>query len=172
MYSLERPQLPKEFARLEGSARKRTTNLYLQQSLCVLYNTLTHNNNPRLHAVFEFQQTTGYIFLLLSRNLLIDGEAMYLAKVAELHSMWHTVPGAEGSAFPFTFTEVEREEIQDHVEGTVRGTNFMSAIKEALGELFSEQGIVRTDRCAEAMDALSQMKEQVMDTSVKTEEDK
>jgi len=40
----------------------------------------------------------SYLFLLLARNLLIDGEATYLSQVAELEATWDTLPGATGSA--------------------------------------------------------------------------
>ena len=80
--------LKKEFDTLDATAKKQADKLYLKQSLCSLYNTLTHHQNPRLHAALEFQHTTSYTLLLLARNLLIDGEATYLLQVAKLESTW------------------------------------------------------------------------------------
>ena len=99
VYGLERPQPPQDMDRLEPEAKKRAETLYLQQSLCSLYNTLTHHQNPKLYAALAYQQTTSYLLLLLARNLLIDGEATYLLQAAELESVWDTLPTARGSAY-------------------------------------------------------------------------
>jgi hypothetical protein len=169
---LERPQPPKDMDSLEGNAKKQAETLYLQRSLCSLYNTLIHHQNPRLYAAFEFQQTTSYLLLLLARNILIDGEASYLSQVADLEAIWHTLPGAKGSAYPFSISSREREEIEAEVEGVVRGMEAMRVIRENIGELFPEQGIVRLDRYEEALDALGQMKDQVIETFAKTEHER
>lgn len=157
---------------LEGDAKKHAETLYLQQSLCSLYNTLNHHQNPRLYAAFEFQQTTSYLLLLLARNLLIDGEASYLLQVAELEAKWDTLPGAKGSTYPFSFSQKDREELEAEVEGVVRGMEAMRAIRESLGELFPEQGIVRPELYEEALDALAQMKDQVIETFATTEHER
>jgi hypothetical protein len=159
---LERPQLREDLDKLEPSERAHANTLYLQQSLCSLYNTLTHHQNPRLYAALQFQQTQKYLLLLLPRNLLIDGEVSYLAQIAELESTWDEFSGEEGSTYPYTFSEKEREELEADVEGVVRGMEAMRSIRESLGELFPEQGIVKSDDYEEALDALSQMKEQVI----------
>jgi hypothetical protein len=47
---LERPQPRKGLDKLKLSARREAEALYLHQSLCLLYMTLTHHQNPRLYA--------------------------------------------------------------------------------------------------------------------------
>jgi hypothetical protein len=148
--------------KLDANAKKHAETLYLQQSLCSLYNTLTHYQNPRLYAALEFQQTTSYLLLLLARNLLIDGEASYLLQVAELEASWDALPGAKGSTYPFSFSLKERGEIEAEVEGAVRGMEAMRLIRENMDELFPEQGIVTPDQYEETLDALAQMKDQVI----------
>ncbi|RMZ79462.1 hypothetical protein DV738_g3395, partial [Chaetothyriales sp. CBS 135597] len=175
---LERPQPPEDMDKLDASVKKHAETLYLQQSLCSLYNTLTHRRNPQLYAALEFQQTTSFLLLLLARNLLIDGEASYLSQVIDLEATWGQdscpLPGSKGSsAYPFSFSQAERDQIKAEAEGAVRGMNAMQSIKEALGrELFPEQGIVRADRYEEALDALSQIKDQVIDEFATTEQDR
>jgi hypothetical protein len=169
---LERPQPSKDMEKLEANIKKRAETLYLQQSLCSLYNTLTHYQNPQLYAALEFQQTTSYLLLLLARNLLIDGEASYLLQVAELEATWDDLPGAKGSNYPFSFSPKEREEIEAEFEGVVRGMEAMRSIRETLGELFPEQGIVRPDQYEEVLDALAQVKDQVIENFANTEQEK
>lgn len=77
-YGLERPQLPEDVETLDATAKMHEEILFLQQSLCSLYNTLTHYQNTRLYAALEFQQTMSYLLLLLAGHLLVDGEAAYL----------------------------------------------------------------------------------------------
>lgn len=169
---LERPNLPKDIEKLETNAKKHAETLYLQQSLCSLYNTLTHYQNPQLSAALEFQQTTSYLLLLLARNLLIDGEASYLLQVAELEAIWDTLPGAKGATYPFSFSPTERREFEVEVEGVVRGMDAMRSIRESMGDLFPEQGMVRPEQYEETLDALAQIKDQVIEEFASTEQER
>ncbi|KAH8724357.1 kinase-like domain-containing protein [Phaeosphaeriaceae sp. PMI808] len=169
---LERPQPPKDMEKLEGEAKKHAETLYLQQSLCSLYNTLTRRQNPRLYAALEFQQSTAYLLLLLARNLLIDGEASYLSHVVNLEEAWDSLPRSDNTTYPFTFSPKERQEIEADVEGVVRGMEAMASIRETIGELFPEQGIVRPDQYEEALDALAQIKDQVIEQFAGTEQER
>ncbi|KAK0112105.1 hypothetical protein ONS96_001364 [Cadophora gregata f. sp. sojae] len=174
VHGLERPQPPKDIEKLDGNAKakKQAQDLYLQQSLCSLYNTFTHHHNPRLYAALEFQQTTSYLLLLLARNLLVDGEASYLSQVAELEATWDTFPNARNSTYPFTFSEKERQEMKADVESVARGMEAMRSIRESIGELFPEQGIVRADQYEDTLNALEQMKDQVMDEFASNEQER
>ena len=167
---LERPQPPKDLDTFYATAKREAETLYLQQSLCSLYNTLTHHQDPKLYAALEFQHTTSYTLLLLACTLLIDGEASYLLQVAELQSKWSNLPEAKSTPYPFTFSAKDREAMDADVEGAVRGMEAMRAIREEIGELFPEQGIVRHEQYEEALDALRQMKEQVIEEFARNEE--
>jgi hypothetical protein len=50
------------------------------------------------------------------------------------------------------------------MEGVARGMQAMRSIRGSLGELFPEQGVVRPDQYDEALDALNQIREQVIST--------
>lgn len=90
-----------------------------------MYNFLTHHQNPKLYAVLQYQRTTSFDFLLLARNLLIDGEAHYLHQVLELESKWRDLPGHTKAAYPFRFSAEERKQIEADVEGAMRGMELM-----------------------------------------------
>ena len=53
-----------------------------------------------------------------------------------------------------------------------RGMMVMRSIRESIGELFPEQGIVRPDKYEESLDALNQMKEQVIKQFARNEEER
>ncbi len=81
---LERPRLPKDLAQLDPAAQEQAKALYLKSSLSTLYKTLIYKQNSRLYRALAFRETPSFDLLLLARNLLVDGEATYLAQVMEL----------------------------------------------------------------------------------------
>lgn len=54
----------------------------------------------------------------------------------------------------------------------MRGMSAMKSIKDAIGDLFSKQGIVRHAQYDEAKDALSQMKKQIIADFAKSEQER
>ena len=62
--------------------------------------------------------------------------------------------------------------MEANVEGVVRGMEAMRSIRESLSELFPEQGIVRADLYDEALDALEQMKVQVIEEFASNEQER
>ncbi|RDL33206.1 uncharacterized protein BP5553_08645 [Venustampulla echinocandica] len=66
----------------------------------------------------------------------------------------------------------EKPEMEAHAEGALRGMEAMQSIHDAIGDLFPEKGCVRTDLDEESLNALGQMKEQVMDESAKNKEER
>jgi hypothetical protein len=164
--------LPDNFNTLDDDEKKRAKVQFLQHSLVALYNTITYRNNPRLYSALEFQQTISYTLLLLPRNMDVDGEASYLSQIAALEEVWDTIPGHRGSPYPFSFTPEERQEMDAHNKEALLGMNAMLSIQESIGELFPEQGCVKTELYEEALDALGQMKEQVINEFAKNEEER
>jgi hypothetical protein len=65
--------------------------------------------------------------------------------------------------YPSNFSKSEQAEPEADVDGVVRGMEAMRSIRQGLGELFPEQGIVKPEDYEEALEALAQMKEQVID---------
>jgi len=58
------------------------------------------------------------------------------------------------------------------LQGVVRGMEAMRSIRESIGELFPEQGIVKADQYEEALDALEQMKDQVIEEFASNEQER
>ncbi|KAF2757486.1 hypothetical protein EJ05DRAFT_465617 [Pseudovirgaria hyperparasitica] len=169
---IERPQYPADFHSMDPEAKKAAETRYFQRSLCALYNFWVYKANPKLHAAFEFQRTPEFSLLLLARNIIIDGEATYLAQVLELEKLWDTLPGAKNKSFPLNFSTQHRARIAAELEGAEEGMNLMSSIRDSIGELFPEQGIVRHDQYDETLDALAQMKTQIIEQFAKNEQEK
>lgn len=163
---LERPALPENFQELTSEEQRRAQSLYLQMSLLALYKKLTHDRNERLYGAMEFRETLSFELLLLTQNLLIDGEAHYQARIANLEHVWADLPGvrAHGNPpFPCHFSSDELTAIYDDEAGTIRGMEYMELVKQTLGDLWPEKGIVRHDQYNESKEALRQAKLQLFD---------
>ena len=172
---LERPRLPENLAQLDPAAQKQAKALYLNSSLSVLYKTLLRKQNHPLYSALAFRESPSFDLLLLARNLLVDGEATYLAQMVELERTWEELPGvyARGNApFPFHFSNEERAEIEANVNGALRGIEAMRGVQDSLGELFPERRLVRKEQYEEARDALRQVKEQVIRKFARNEGEK
>lgn len=131
-------------------------------SLSSYYKTLLQKQNPRLFRALTFQETPSFQLLLLARNFLVNSGATYLALVMELEETWSELPGVQARGaphFPFKFSNEERAESEADFWGEMRGTEAMLGVKEKLGDLFPERGVVRIDRYEETRDALRQMRE-------------
>ena len=174
-FGLERPRLPENLAQLDQAAQKEAAALYLNQYLSALYKAVLHKQNPCLYRAMAFRETPSFDLLLLARNLLVDGEATYLALVLELEKTWAELPGVcarRTAPFPFRFSNEERAEIEADTNGALRGIEAMREVQESLGELFPERGIVRNDQYEETRDALRQIREQVIDVYPRDEKEK
>ena len=172
---LERPRRPDNFAELDQADQEKANTLYGKRSLSSAYRYLLNQKYPWLYRALSFQETPNFGLLLVPRNMLVDGEATFLAQVVDLKTMWDELPGvlAAGSPpFPFCFSDAEKAQIESDVEGALHGMQTMNDVKETLGDLFPELGAVRPERYEAAKDALRQVKPQVIDEFAKTEQEK
>jgi hypothetical protein len=154
--------LPPDFKQLEGSEKIVAQNLYMQQSLCTMYRIIVNRKSPKIYKCLEFQESPAFTLLLLARNLLIDGEAQYIAQACELEEIWESLPGAQDAAFPLCLSPTESQTIQEDVERSALGMAAMRSMRESLGDLFPEQGYVSPARHQEAVDALKQTRDQIL----------
>jgi hypothetical protein len=169
MHGLDRPTLPPGFAQLDDGAKKAAQALFYQQSLSALYWKFMHRACPKVYRCLEFQETPAFALLLLARNILVDGEAAYMAQACELESFWDTLPGAQGFGYPLSFSAADLEAIQADVGSAARGMDAMRRMRESLGDLFPEQGYVSSERHQEAVDAISRMRAEVLSDVFKSD---
>lgn len=134
----------------------------MHQSLCALYRKIVHQECPRVFDCLEFQESTAFTLLLLARNILVDGEASYMAQACELGAIWETLPGTQGVEFPLTFSEAEIQVIQTDMEDAALGMEAMRKLREVLGDLYPEQGYVSHDKYTEAVKLLFRARRQVL----------
>lgn len=162
---VDRPRLPTNFANLSSEERKAANRLLLDQSLCVGYKRWIKSQTPDIWKCFKFQETPAFQLLLLACTLLVDGEAIYTARIIEYLQSSNNILEHNGLSIPeHVIAEVEADS-----EGALRGMEAMAGIQETMGNLFPERGCVRPEQYDEAKDALRQCKEQIIDMFASTE---
>jgi hypothetical protein len=165
---LDRPRKPSNFAELSSEEQKVANRVFVAQSLCVAFRRWTHAKAPEIWKCFEFQQTPAFELLQLAQSLLVDGEAIYTARIIEHLRSSPSILDGSGLSIP----ESVMVEAEADAEGMMRGIEAMNMIQDTIGSLFPDRGCVRTEQYDEAKDALRQCKEQIIDMFAKTESDR
>ncbi|KAI3072248.1 hypothetical protein CBS147353_6157 [Aspergillus niger] len=163
---LDPPEFPENFDQLDPPEKAKAERLYLNISLATLYRKLTYAKNKKLFGAMEFQQTSSFDMMLFAQNLLIDGEALYRARVLELGDEWPCLPGVQASGnppFPLEYSPEEVSSIEEDANGATRSMALMQGVKESLGELWPEKGIVPPERYDDARKLLKQVKTELID---------
>lgn len=162
---LERPRLPSNHAELPPEEKEAATRLVGAQSLCVAYRRWISKLNPGIWKSIQFQGTSAGEILVLARTLLVDGEALYAARILEELQSKEDLRELSG----LVISAEVKAEIQADAEGALRGMEAMTSVQEAIGVLFPEQGCVRAEQYDESKDALRQCKLQIIDMFATTE---
>lgn len=104
--------------------------------------------------------------LLLAQNLLIDGEALYRSRCLDLEKEWTALPGVQAFGnppFPLLFTPDEVALINEDASGAIRGMELMRRLKQSLGQMWPEKGVVRPEQYDEVKKLLKRAKAELID---------
>lgn len=159
---LERPELDKDVNKRTPDERRRALALFHDQTLVALYRMLIHGTNKVLWRAMEFLETPASDMLRFAQVLLVDGEAVYLARLTDFESDWADLPKvrAQGNPpFPLQFTLKEVMAIEHDLVASQHGMRLMDSVKANVGDLFPEKGIVvNHDQYEDSKNALRQVK--------------
>ncbi|KAJ5086507.1 phosphotransferase enzyme family protein [Penicillium alfredii] len=170
--SLNPPQLPDNFDQLDPVEQGKAKSLYLKNSLVTLYRKFTLAKNETLFKAMDFRRSTSFEMMLLAQNLLVDGESLYLSRILQLQDEWSCLPGVSASGyppFPIQFSEAEAASINKDSTGAIRGMEIMRQLKESLGDLWPEKGVVRSDQYDQTKERLKQAKTELIDRLSRSE---
>ncbi|KAF7191602.1 Altered inheritance of mitochondria protein 9, mitochondrial [Pseudocercospora fuligena] len=162
---LERPTLPANFEELSEAEQNVASQLLVQQSLCVAYRLWTRENNNSVWKCFEFRETPAFDLLLLARNLLVDGEATYTARVFDYLREHSEAIQQDGLAL----SEELVSEVEADAERAGYGMHLMNEVKAATGDLFPVHGCVRTENYDATKQILRHYKEQIIEELAETD---
>ncbi|RMD42357.1 hypothetical protein DV735_g2766, partial [Chaetothyriales sp. CBS 134920] len=147
--SLQQPVLPEDFNKLSGVEKAAELKLFYSKALLVAYRRLIQKNMP-LKRTSEFQESTAFNILKLSRRIFEIGEAHCQAIISrQLEAEWNDLTAvhrhkAQGPcSFPLSFTEPELQQIESDAEAADAGIQAMDEIRRRLGSLWPEKGAVQ-----------------------------
>jgi len=172
---LERPQLPSRFKSLPKNEQRRAQDLWLRQSLVVLYNTLVSQRSPKLWKAMDFQQTLEYQILSVANILLFEGEATCLKMILDFLESHEDILADE----PLDFASRTRlrsllsdqDIIRKDAGDAERAVELMEEVQTAMGESFPLHGQVSHVKYDETKEALRQIKEQIIGRFAQKEQD-
>jgi hypothetical protein len=162
--SLEQPILPENFNKLSGADKATELQLYYSKALLVAYRRLIQKNTP-LKKTSEFQASTAFNILKLSRRVFEIGEAHLQAIISRLEPEWSDLIGvqqAERPCFPLSFSESEFQQIESDAEAADAGIQAMDEIRRRLGDFWPEKGAVQAQHYDETKRLLRQVKEELL----------
>ena len=165
---LERPKFADIHSLFQGDpeplAQRKATSLYTKMSLVSLYRHLVHKKMPLLFKALEFRETVCFQLILFARNLLIDGEATYLALLADQQqNNWQDILKEKMTCtdekFPLSFSAEMIHQIEkDHI-GATSSLELMQEIREMIGpKYFYARGMVTHDEYNEARQIIPRAK--------------
>ncbi|KAL4787341.1 hypothetical protein BJX76DRAFT_363661 [Aspergillus varians] len=164
--ALDPPAFPDNFDQLDPAEQARAQDLYLKMSLSTLYRRFTFSINKPLFKAMEFRQTVSFEIMLFAQNLLVDGEALYQSRCLDLEKEWASLPGVQASGnppFPLQFTAAEADSIEEDASNAVRGMELMQSLRQSLGELWPEKGVVRPEQYDDAKRGLKLAKAELIE---------
>lgn len=157
--SLEKPTLPETFSTLSEPDKAAELDLYYRKALLIAYRRLIRKNRA-LKRVSEFQASTAFSILKLSRRVFEVGEAHLQALV---HQFAAEYDQSRHSDFPqLSMSESELRQIESDAEAADAGIEAMSEIRRRLGGLWPEKGAVQAQQYDETKRLLSQLKAELV----------
>lgn len=172
---LEKPQLPSGFKSLPKDEQRRAQDLWLKQSLVVLYNTLISQRSPKLWQCVEHQQTLEYQIISVANLLLFEGEATCLKMILDFLES-HGGILTDGTLDPAPRNRLralvrDREVIRRDAEDAERAAGLMEEVQAAMDGKFPLHGQVSHDRYDGTKEALRRIKEQIVSRYARAEKD-
>ncbi|PYH83584.1 hypothetical protein BO82DRAFT_373054 [Aspergillus uvarum CBS 121591] len=175
MTGLDPPVFPENFDQLDPAEQAAAQSLYLKMSLSALYRRFTCANNEKLFRAMEFRQTPSFEMMLFAQNILVDGEALYQSRMLELEDEWSTLPGVQAAGnppIPFHFSAGEADAIEEDAAGALKAMELMQSLRQSLGNLWPEKGVVSPGHYDEVRTLLDQAKAEIVGQLARSEEEK
>lgn len=144
-----------DLAQLDSTSKALDSQLILSAA----YVKILRDQNPGLHSVVNFVETPSFKLLLLARNLLVDGEALYLDLLVDFEKTWAELPGVgKNVPFPCDFSDEERAEIISDARSAMCAMELGHSIKERITERRPQHALVQNGPFEGSRDAMRQMK--------------
>jgi hypothetical protein len=95
--------------------------------------------------------------------MILDGDINFMNHVIDLKDTWHNLPCSPKEPYPFTFSLEEMQEILADFEAWRKAFQTMDRVKDAVGPLFPNEGAIKHELYDEAIRALTQVRDAVIE---------
>ncbi|PYH61546.1 esterase/lipase family protein [Aspergillus niger CBS 101883] len=165
---LDWDSLEPERARPTAAVREYTT-----QNIFIGWRKLTRAKSPALYRVIESRKTPAFGMIFLAHRMFEYGEAHFQSLLVDLKDHWEDLPGVSGDfPFPFSFSDAEIERNKLVSDGAVAGTELVAGVKEQLGDLWPDKGLIEHERYEECRAALEEVRDRIVEELGESEEER
>lgn len=164
-HAMEKPTIPAALSNMSNDEQSIVMRHFYNESLAYAFKVLLQKHIEPAFQALAFQESSAADVLVLARRLFEIGEAHEMSSILALRDEWLEVPLVKrrnNLPFPLTISDAEVAEIEDDLRKAMESQEVMNKIKDSLGELFPEKGIVRHDQYNEAKRQLRQLKVQIL----------
>lgn len=146
---------------------------YTIQNVFIGWRKLIQAKSPNLYYAVEFRKTTAYELIFLAHRMFEYGEAHFLSLLVDLKDTWADLAGVTSDIpFPVDFSEMDIERIKLGSDDAAAGTELVSEVKEELGDLWPDKGLIEHERYYECKAALDEVKGQILEQLAETDEER
>ncbi|GLB19183.1 hypothetical protein AtubIFM61612_009088 [Aspergillus tubingensis] len=145
---------------------------YTTQNLFIGWRKLTRAKNPALYRAIEFRKTPAYGLIFLAHRMFEYGEAHFMSLLVDMKDHWGDLPDTGNVPLPFEFTEAEIERIKVACDGAVAGTELVDGVKEQLGDLWPDKGLIENEWYEECRAALGEVRDRIVEELGESEEER
>ncbi|KAI2916215.1 hypothetical protein CBS63078_3393 [Aspergillus niger] len=158
---------------LEPERARPTVRKYTTQNIFIGWRKLTRAKSPALYRVIESRKTPAFGMIFLAHRMFEYGEAHFQSLLVDLKDHWEDLPGVSGDfPFPFSFSDAEIERIKLVSDGAVAGTELVAGVKEQLGDLWPDKGLIEHERYEECRAALEEVRDRIVEELGESEEER
>lgn len=158
---------------LSPEARSAVRDEHATRNVFIGWRKLMHAKNPDLYRAVKFRKTTAWALICLAHRMFEYGEALFHGLLVELKDTWAELPAVTGDIpFPFNFSDADYERIQVDSDGAVAGTELVTEVKEQLGDLWPDTGLIEHELYDECKAALDEVKSLMLEQLFETDEER
>ncbi|KAF4761851.1 hypothetical protein HAV15_006931 [Penicillium sp. str.  len=158
---------------LSAEERSAAMREYTIQNVFLGWRKLMQGKSPDLYYAVEFRKTTAYELIFLAHRMFEYGEAHFLSLLVDLKDTWADLSGITSDIpFPVDFSEMDIERIKLGSDDAAAGTELVSEVKEELGDLWPDKGLIEHERYDGCKAALDEVKGQVLEQLAEADEER
>ncbi|KAL4785991.1 kinase-like domain-containing protein [Aspergillus varians] len=158
---------------LSPEERSAALREYSFLNVFIAWRKLMKSKNPDLYHVVEFRKTAAYGLIFLAHRMFEYGEAHFQSLLVDLEDTWRDLPAVTSETpFPFSFSDTDVRRIKQASDDAVAGTELVAEVKESMGDLWPDKGLIEHERYDDCKAALCQIKGQILEQLAESAEER